>query len=416
MAERNTSIRPTTQMIGLTLMETSMVTGDYETTIPTDTAVLTRSVGLGILFTIIIILIIFGNLLVCLSPWVNIMLRTATYTLLVSLAMVDLLLGLTVLPFSAIFTIAQTWKFGPVFCNIYVSCDVLFCTASILHLLVISLDRYVAIVKPFTYKNIMSRSKAFLGIGVVWSISFLISFLPIHLGWNTESGHVQSYSNPSACQLETNTLFALVDGILLFFVPLILMCCLYCKIVLVARNQAKAISRLSAQFNNNRKHHIKVVDEHKALKVMAIVMGCFVVCWVPYFTLFTFGPVFNWNLDDSAYFVVLWMGYVNSMINPLVYAAINSEFRKAFSILIYMAKNRTSDRRLSNGSMVTLRVNADRNDYERVERNAPSVCWDPTVDDINIPLGRNINGLVYPIVAVQTSNERNTGDSARSSR
>ncbi|XP_071949397.1 histamine H2 receptor-like [Antedon mediterranea] len=405
MADSNASVRPTTQTVSL--LESTF---EYGTTIPADdtTNLTSRSIGLGILFTIIIILIICGNILVCLSPWVNIMLRTSTYTLLVSLAMVDLLLGLTVLPFSAIFTISQTWDFGPELCNIYVSCDVLFSTASILHLLVISVDRYVAILKPYTYKTVMTRRMAFFGIAIVWIISFLISFLPIHLGWNTESGDVQSYTNPSECQLETNTLFALLDGILLFFVPLTLMSGLYCKIVIVARKQAKAIARLSAQFNNNRKQHIKVVDEHKALKVMAIVMGCFVVCWVPYFTIFTFQPVFEWNLPDSTYFVVLWMGYINSLINPLVYAALNSEFRKAFSILIHMARNRTSDRRLSNGSLVTLRVNnTDRNTYERVERHVPSVCWDPNADGINIPIGRNVNGIVYPILDVEMAKDTN---------
>ena len=302
--------------------------------------------------SLIIILTIGGNVLVVLSPIVSKRLRTVTYTFLVSLASADLLLGITVLPWSAIYTISAEWPFSVIFCNIYVSCDVMFCTSSILHLLVISLERYFAITRPYAYQRKMNHKKAWIAIVVVWVVSVGVSFLPLHLGWNTADGSVQNYDHPSQCVLTWNMAYALFDGILLFYFPLVLMLFVYARIVIIAYHQAKSIKSMMVvpapsitrgtnaqeKHENANNNHKGVVDEHKAVKIIAVVMGSFVVCWVPYFTMFTFGPLFKWNISDLFYLIVLWLGYFNSLINPLVYACMNREFRRAFKTILSCAR------------------------------------------------------------------------------
>jgi octopamine receptor len=54
----------------------------------------------------------------------------------------------------------QVWIFGDVWCSIWLAVDVWMCTASILNLCAISLDRYVAVTRPVTYPSIMSSSRA----------------------------------------------------------------------------------------------------------------------------------------------------------------------------------------------------------------------------------------------------------------
>ncbi len=272
----------------------------------------------------------------CLSPVISFKLRTVTFNFLVSLAVADLLLGVTVLPFSAISALTTHWWFGVIFCNIYISCDVLFSTASILHLLVISLDRYIAITRPYAYKSKMNPYKAGVVITFVWIVSFCVSFLPLHLGWNTPDGHVQNYDTPGKCVFTWNTTYNLFDGIILFFVPLFLMCAVYVRIVLIASRQAKAIGKVMVnpyRHESTCTHH-KQIDEHKAIKIIAIVMGCFVVCWVPYFTMFTFTTVCGWQISDACYQVALWLGYTNSLVNPLIYGLLNREFRRAFKVIL----------------------------------------------------------------------------------
>ncbi|XP_072014409.1 LOW QUALITY PROTEIN: histamine H2 receptor-like [Amphiura filiformis] len=308
-------------------------------------------VAIGLCLFVIIFFTVIGNILVISAPAVNRKLRNVTGMFIVSLATADLLLGVIVLPFSAIFEIRRYWDFGPVLCNIYVAFDVMFCTASILNLFAISLDRYVAITDPMTYQQKMTKSRALIIIAIFWIVALLISFLPVHLGWNTDDGNVQNYDDLTNCGLKSNPWYSLIDGILLFFLPLTVMGCLYFRILLIARKQARTINAQSVRITNqhhstsnggspdtNHTKHSTAVDEHKTTKMLATIMSCFIVCWVPYFSMFTFIPLFNANVPMPLYMVALWLGYTNSTLNPLLYAALNGEFRKAFRKLLFRSK------------------------------------------------------------------------------
>ena len=67
-------------------------------------------------------------------------------------------------------------------CSIWLAVDVWMCTASILHLVVISLDRYIAVTQPMKYPNLMTSKKAKLLITGAWILSFVICFPPL-VGW-----------------------------------------------------------------------------------------------------------------------------------------------------------------------------------------------------------------------------------------
>lgn len=83
------------------------------------------------------------------------------------------------------FNLFQVWIFGNVWCKMWLAVDVWMCTASILNLCAISLDRYVAVTRPITYPSIMSHSRAKLLIAGVWLLSFVICFPPL-VGWKEE--------------------------------------------------------------------------------------------------------------------------------------------------------------------------------------------------------------------------------------
>lgn len=63
------------------------------------------------------------------------------------------------------------WPLPSKLCAVWIYLDVLFSTASIMHLCAISLDRYVAIQNPIHHSRFNSRTKAFLKIIAVWTIS-----------------------------------------------------------------------------------------------------------------------------------------------------------------------------------------------------------------------------------------------------
>ncbi|XP_018645589.1 G-protein coupled receptor fragment,putative [Schistosoma mansoni] len=87
------------------------------------------------------------------------------------------------MPLNAIMSLLNyQWLFGHLLCNLYNATDVLFSTSSILHLCCISMDRYIAIIYPLHYNNKMSKRHILILIGIIWTLSLLISYIPILMG------------------------------------------------------------------------------------------------------------------------------------------------------------------------------------------------------------------------------------------
>lgn len=104
-----------------------------------------EAIGTAVILSLIIIVTIVGNILVILSVFTYKPLRIVQNFFIVSLAVADLTVAILVLPFNVAYSIRGRWDFGIHICKMWLTCDVLCCTASILNLCAIALDRYVKI-------------------------------------------------------------------------------------------------------------------------------------------------------------------------------------------------------------------------------------------------------------------------------
>ncbi|XP_054427827.1 histamine H2 receptor [Pteronotus mesoamericanus] len=285
-------------------------------------------VTVSVVLTVLIFITVAGNVVVCLAVGLTRHLRSLTNCFIVSLAITDLLLGLLVLPFSAVHQLSCTWNFGKVFCNIYTSLDVMLCTASILNLFMISLDRYYAVTDPLRYPVLVTPTRVGVSLVVIWAVSITLSFLPIHLEWNGKSKTSGLNHTILSCKVQVNLVYGLVDGLVTFYVPLLVMCITYYRIFKIARDQAKRIHHVSSWKS-------ATIREHKATVTLATVMGAFIVCWFPYFTVFVYRGLRGDDAINKVFeAVVLWLGYANSALNPILYAALNRDFRRAYQQLL----------------------------------------------------------------------------------
>ena len=299
-------------------------------------------IGLGIFLGMIIFSSIAGNILVIIAILTERSLRKASNYFYVSLAVADTLVAVGVMTFALANDILGYWVFGPTYCNIWLCSDVMCSTASILNLCAISLDRYIHIRKPYTYDRIMSPRRTLLCIGALWLLSALISVIPIQLGWHKTDDYEQYVGDKFICLLEFNKWYAVISSVVSFVIPCIIMVAIYIKLFLFARKHVESIKKtwttgvnLNGSPDGSRPHSNQYKpSDHKAAITLGIIMGSFLFCWVPFFTINIVGAFCSTCIPGSLFAAFTWLGYLNSMANPIIYPIFNKEFRVAFGRLL----------------------------------------------------------------------------------
>ncbi|GFT86367.1 histamine H1 receptor [Nephila pilipes] len=157
-----------------------------------------------------------------------------------SLAVADLTVGLVVMPISSAYVLTGRWRFGLVVCQFWLSADYSASTASILNLLVLSLDRYWSISKPLEYLRRRSKKRALVVITFVWIGSFLW-IVPI-IGWHAFFSDGIRRQPPDVCETEfaDNVVFKLTTSIINFYCPMVAMIATYARIYLQIRKRARS--------------------------------------------------------------------------------------------------------------------------------------------------------------------------------
>ncbi|KAM9342327.1 5-hydroxytryptamine receptor 2A [Pholidichthys leucotaenia] len=335
----------------------------------------------ALLILVVIAVTVMGNILVILAVSLEKKLQNATNYFLMSLAVADMLLGILVMPVSMVTILyGYWWPLPSDLCPIWIYLDVLFSTASIMHLCAISLDRYIAIRNPIHHSRFNSRTKARIKIMAVWTISAGISMpIPV-LGLRDHS----KVFKDGSCLLTDNN-FVLVGSFVAFFIPLTIMVVTYFLTINVLQNEAtlcldqlvprpkwsttftlsffpqtslsseklfrRSISREAGGRGSGgglggargsvagslfgRRTMQSISNEQKASKVLGVVFFLFVVMWCPFFITNVLVVVCDPAVCDAGIMggllnVFVWVGYLSSAVNPLVYTLFNKTYRAAF--------------------------------------------------------------------------------------
>ncbi|XP_072211159.1 D(2) dopamine receptor isoform X1 [Excalfactoria chinensis] len=402
----------------------------------------------AVLLTLLIFVIVFGNVLVCMAVSREKALQTTTNYLIVSLAVADLLVATLVMPWVVYLEVVGEWRFSRIHCDIFVTLDVMMCTASILNLCAISIDRYTAVAMPMLYNTrYSSKRRVTVMIAVVWVLSFAISS-PILFGLNKADEKECIIANPA---------FVVYSSVVSFYVPFIVTLLVYVQIYIVLRKRRKRVTtkrsshgldsdthaplkdkcthpedvklctvivKSNGSFQVNKRkveaeshiemememvsstsppermlakpaapsnhqlvvpivsrrcsvdspgkveknghakenlHTAKVFEiqsmpngkvrstllkamnrrklsqqkEKKATQMLAIVLGVFIICWLPFFITHILNMHCDCNIPPAMYSAFTWLGYVNSAVNPIIYTTFNIEFRKAFMKILH---------------------------------------------------------------------------------
>nr|XP_032835706.1 5-hydroxytryptamine receptor 4-like [Petromyzon marinus] len=305
---------------------------------------------------------VLGNALVVLAVAYFARLRSPTNALALSLAVADLLVGAVVVPFSATRAVRGCWLHGATFCQLHTCLDVMLSTASIVHLSCIAFDRYVAICDPLsciTFDRYVAicdplRYTARVTPGAVAAMLVacwlgpLLYVAPIMLGLQSVGAEASlALACPDDCPFVMSATFSLAATSCSFVAPMIIMLAAYARIYRVARRHARSIAsrppappgggdgaKGMAAASSSSSAPRRWRQEYNATKTLGVILGAFFALWLPFFSAAVAdglpgGP----RVDGTTWHCVTWLGYVNSAVNPVLYASLNRAFRRAFGIL-----------------------------------------------------------------------------------
>lgn len=160
----------------------------------------------------------------------------------------------------------------------------------------------------------MSTTKVLVAILIIWLFSIFMAALNLII-WSVPP-----------------PVYEIIVSVLCFFIPLVVMLVCYMKIYKAARHQIKKMI-LTVQGSPKK---FLLSKELKAAKTVAAVIGAFVICWGPFFVLnLIFGLCKSCSpLPEESVLAAKWLHYVNSVLNPIIYACMNKDFRAAFKKLL----------------------------------------------------------------------------------
>ncbi|KAH8288316.1 hypothetical protein KR054_000887 [Drosophila jambulina] len=210
-----------------------------------------------------------GNILVCLAVALDRKLQNVTNYFLFSLAIADLLVSLFVMPMGAIPAFLGYWPLGFTWCNIYVTCDVLACSSSILHMCFISLGRYLGIRNPLGSRHRSTKRLAGIKIAIVWVMAMMVSSSITVLGLVNEKNIMPE---PNICVIN-NRAFFVFGSLVAFYIPMLMMVTTYALTIPLLRKKARFAAehpeselfrRLGGRFTIRPQHSQQQLQMHSS--------------------------------------------------------------------------------------------------------------------------------------------------------
>ncbi|CAD7089438.1 unnamed protein product [Hermetia illucens] len=300
------------------------------------------------LHSIVFIMGLVGNALVCIAVYTNYSMRTVTNIFIVNLAVADFFVILFCLPPTVVWDVTETWFMGEAMCKVVIYFQTVSVTVSVLTLTFISVDRWYAICFPLRYRTTIGRAMA--SVAFIWIVA-LISDIPEFLVLTTQQKPlrfgVDLFTQCVATwDRETEKNLYITRFAVLYTLPLLLMTVAYFKIVRVlwksdtipghreSRNhQYTCDLRGTCLPAANTSTMGQLRARRKAAKMLVAIVVMFAGCYFPVNVLNILRYTVNLGQSEVVAVVSLfshWLCYANSAVNPVIYNFMSAKFRREF--------------------------------------------------------------------------------------
>ncbi|KAK2840304.1 hypothetical protein Q5P01_014044 [Channa striata] len=281
-----------------------------------------------VLLSSISVLTVTLNLLVIISISHFKQLHTCTNVLLLSLAVSDFLIGIVM--FFQMMTTNGCWFLGDLMCSLYYVTACISTSASIGNMVLISMDRYVAICFPLHYSTKVTQKRVQICVYLCWTCSALSNGLMQKDNLENPGKYNSCYGD---CVLVIDYIAGRVDLFLSFIGPVTVIIVLYMRVFVEAVSQARAMRSHIASVTPQGPVSVTVKkSELKAARTLGVVILVFLICLCPYFCVTLTSQDTLINTSSSAF--VLYLFYFNSCLNPVIYTFFYPWFRKCIQLIV----------------------------------------------------------------------------------
>ncbi|XP_073677051.1 muscarinic acetylcholine receptor M1 [Garra rufa] len=191
------------------------------------------------------IITIIGNVLVMISFRLNPLLRTVSNYFLLSLAVADLILGAVSMNLYTTYILMGQWSLGNLACDMWLALDYVASNASVMNLLAISVDRYLSVMRPLTYRATRTPKRAAVLITLAWSVSFVL-WAPAILFWQYIVGERTVPEGECAIQFLSQPVITFGTAIAAFYLPVSIMVALYWRVYRETEKRSQQLAGLIA--------------------------------------------------------------------------------------------------------------------------------------------------------------------------
>ncbi|XP_040913584.1 trace amine-associated receptor 13c-like [Toxotes jaculatrix] len=276
------------------------------------------------LLSCITLLTVVLNLLVIISISHFRQLHTTTNLLLLSLAVADFLVGLLQMP-AEILLFRGCWILGDILCAFHPYLSFIIVSVSVGNMMLISVDRYMAICDPMFYSTKVTLKRVQLCVCLCWIFSVVHSTWILWDFIKQPGKHNSCYGE---CVVIINFAEGVVDLVVTFLGPIVVITLLYLRVFVVAVSQARAMRSHIATVTLQCSETVKAKrSEIKAARTLGVVVAVFLLCSCPYYC-FTIAAENN-QVGASSAGTEIWLLYFNSCLNPVIYVSFYPWFRKS---------------------------------------------------------------------------------------